>query len=138
MNLRRVLSETDLVPGVAAAGGLVGATLGLGLPVVAGLGVAAGVYLGVRLLMPRPDPEVAPGVTRSQLDDAVAGFEERIGKVAALGGQVTKPGVRGRLDALTATSQRVVTHVLQDPADLLTAKPLLELYLDSTAEILEN
>lgn len=136
--MARVLRETDLVPGVAAAGGLLGATLGFGLPVVAGLGVAAGVYLGVRLLMPAPDPEVAPGVTRSQLAAAVAGFEDRIGRVAALGGQVTKPPVRQRVDTLTATSRRVVTHVREDPADLLVAKPLLELYLDSTVEILTN
>lgn len=138
MALRRVLRETDVVPGVAAVGGLLGATLGLDLPVVAGLGVAAGLYLGVRLLMPAPDPEVAPGVTRGQLDAAVAGFGERLDRITALAGQVAKPAVRRRLETLIATGGRVVTHVREDPADLPVARPLLELYLDSAAQILDN
>jgi len=133
-----LLRDTDLVPGVVAVAALLVVQFVLGLPLLAGLGIAAAVYLGVRLLLPEADPEVAPGVRRSQLVNGLAALEQRLVRVTQLGGGVVKPDVRRRVDSLIATSGRVIAHLREVPADLLVARPLLELYLDSTAGILTN
>lgn len=136
--MARLLRDSDLVPGVVAVAVLLVVQFVLGLPLLAGLGIAAAVYLGVRLLLPDADPEVAPGVRRSQLVTGLAALEQRLVRVTQLGGGVVKPDVRRRVDSLIATSGRVIAHVREDPADLPVARPLLELYLDSTAAILTN
>lgn len=134
----RLLRDSDLVPGVVAVASLLGTTLGLELPVLAGLGIGAAVYAGVRFLMPDADPEVAPGVRRSRLEAGVADLSRHVAAVADLGGRVRDPEVRQRVDTIVATGQRIVTHVGEDPADLLVAQPLLTLYLESTTGILRN
>lgn len=136
--MARLLRDTDLVPGVVAVAVLLVVQFVLGLPLLAGLGIAAAVYLGVRLLLPDADPEVAPGVRRSELVNGLAAMEQRLVRVTQLGGGVVKPDVRRRVDSLIATSGRVIAHVREDPADLPVARPLLELYLDSTHSILSN
>ena len=136
--MSRLLRDSDIVPGAVAVAVLLLVQFLLDLPLLAGLGIAVAVYLGVRLLMPEEDPEIAPGVRRSQLVTGLAAMEQRLVRVTQLGGGVVKPDVRQRVDSLIATSGRVIAHVRQDPADLPVARPLLELYLDSTAGILTN
>lgn len=136
--MARLLRDTDLVPGAAAVAVLLVVQFVLGLPLLVGLGISVAVYLGVRLLLPEADPEIAPGVRRSQFVTGLAALEQRLVRVTQLGGGVVKPDVRRRVDSLIATSGRVIAHVREDPADLPIARPLLELYLDSTHSILTN
>lgn len=136
--MANLLRESDLVPGVAGVAALLGATFALDLPLVAATGIGALVYAGVGLVMPAADPEVAPGVRRSQLAAGVAALEARIAHVAALTGQVSDREARRHVARIVDVARQVVAHVLGDPADLPAAQPLLELYLDTTTGLLRT
>lgn len=131
----RALATSDLGPGVLAVATLAGTVFGLGVPLVAGLGLAAVAYLGSRWALPDADPEVVPGLRRGAYEAGLAALREKVGRLEYEGSRLAEGPVRAQVGAVLTGAHRLVEHVAADPADLPRARPVLELYLDTTTDV---
>lgn len=133
------LGRSDLVPGAAAVAALLALAFVFQFPLWLVLPLAVGVYVGVRWLLPSAapaDPEVAPGVTRSELAAALRGAEEKVAAIRALARQSGHPTAGQRALDIGATAERIIAGIRDDPKDLKDARHVLDRYLDATRDLL--
>lgn len=61
--MAKPVTQSDIVPGIVAAGAFLGLVFGVHTPFPLGLVAAVGVYFGVRLLMPQPPVQKEPDIS---------------------------------------------------------------------------
>lgn len=132
----------EIVAGLAASATFLWLVSGAGIVWWGGLLLAGGVYGGLRLLLPGrqgdPRDEVAPGITRAQLEqvtDQVAGIADRFVAAAAA---LPESETSHRIDNIGRISHDMVANFHNDPGDLHLAGDFLALHLPKALRIVER
>lgn len=132
----------EILAGTTAGAFLVGTTAMTALGAVPSIVLSVGVYLGLRLLVPRdPEPgeeEVAAGVRRAELDAAVARVLEAAGQFEESARKVTSSRVARELVATAATMREMAVDFRTDPLDLRMAREFLDLHLPRALHLVER
>jgi 5-bromo-4-chloroindolyl phosphate hydrolysis protein len=133
----KALRNTDLLAGAGAVVLLLLCALVLQLALPISLALAAATYVGLRLALPKSDPNEEA----QRLAATLARCEEQvtaIGQFAGWAGFAGKPEVRERLLAIARSAKRVLTAIAQDPNKHSAAEQYLDEYLNPITAVLAN
>ncbi len=133
----KLLRNTDLLAGLGAIVLLLGCVFLLRLALPIGIALAVVAYIGLRLALPRANPNEEA----ERLAATLARCEERvtaIGQFAGWAGFAGKPAVRERLLSIARIAKRILTAIAQDPNKQSVAQQYLDEYLDPVTKVLGN
>jgi 5-bromo-4-chloroindolyl phosphate hydrolysis protein len=134
----------QILSGLAAAAALALLFLFTDFVFLFSLVVSAAIGAGVYFSIPRkrsPDEiEVAPGVTKAQLDAALAKIDLYVGKFKAEAGQARDLEIRTTVGEIVQVLKRIGRNFREDPRDLtLDATPMfLEEVLDRSLDLVSR
>ena len=132
-----------LLAAMAAAVVMPAAAIGLHLPLWLDLGLSGGTFAGGFLLLRSGKQDTLDeqmlSDARNQtglglIPDAAAALD-RMRKALS---QIKDPGVRGQIDSLVRTGQKVLGDVRADPSRAMAVRRLLTFYLPNAASIAEG
>jgi hypothetical protein len=132
-----------LLAALAAAAVMPAAAIGLHLPLWLDLGLSGGTFAGGFLLLRsgKQDTLDAEMLTDARNQTALGLVRdgqaalERMKKALA---QIKDPAVRGQVDSLARTGQKVVTDIRADASRAMAVRRLLTFYLPNAASIAEG
>jgi hypothetical protein len=130
----------ELVAGGGAALFLVGLVLGGAFELLPALGLAAVVYLALRLLLPRStEPaEVAEGVSRDDFERTIREVLETAGRFEAQALEIGDSKVATDTEQIGKIVRDLVKHFERDPASLHRSEDFLSLHLPKALGIVER
>ena len=130
----------ELIAGLGASGTFIGLLSLTQLGLLPGLGLAAVVYLALRLLLPEPfdQKEIAEGVTRVDLDRTKGEIQRSARRFQELGQEIADPEVAKNAAAIGRTVRDLVSHFERDPKNLHRAESFLSMHLPRALEIVER
>lgn len=132
----------QILSGVTASVFLVGLTVLTSNVLWFNVLISAGIGIGMYLTIPRkkdPDEiEIAPGITKAQLDFATKILVEYSEKFSNLKRQYFRASSSQTIDDIIKTLNEISVHMEQDPRDLKNADFFLNHYLEKSYEIVSQ
>jgi DNA-binding CsgD family transcriptional regulator len=139
MRLKRLVTDTDLAPGLAAVAVLAAAVFWLPAPWGAPLGLLAAVlvYGGLRLLLVRrPDAEAA--TKRQARQEAVRRARSEVDEVRRLGARLPQDEPRAQVKGIVATMDAILAVIEEDEKDARLARYFTDRYVAPARQLLEE
>jgi 5-bromo-4-chloroindolyl phosphate hydrolysis protein len=130
-------ARSDLIAGGAGAVVLILAFFAFHLPIWLAIVVAVVIYAALRLLIPAPT-ELAPGVTRGDLNRIIHDGRGRVAQIQALGGQIHQTAVRTRVQRIASIAGDMYADFEQRPKDMGRIPDLGTTYLDPLINVLNR
>lgn len=135
--MRLAPDRRDIYAGFLSVVVLLALVFLLRLPVLLAVGIALAVYVATRLIVPEPQ-EVAPGVTRADLKQALRDGEQRTQRIRQLAQSIPSNDVRARVLRIASTANDIYADVRQDPKDLSKIPDFATTYLDPFIGVLDH
>jgi len=132
----------QIVSGLVAAGALAFLQLGIGYRFGFSVGIAAAIGVGMYFTLPRKkapnEIEMAPGVTRADLDRALDFIGEHVVRLESLRKQVRDPLLSESIADMVQTLRNIARNFKDDPRDLGNAGPFINQYLARSTTLIEQ
>ena len=130
--------DQEIISGVAGAVVLVSSVVGLGLPILVGIGAGVGVFFGVRLILSDKNSKILPRMesnVRGMIDEG----REQLNLLRAQSAQPFVPqDIKLRAEKIIGIGEAIMGQIEEKPSKAQGANRFFTYYLDAAVQIVDK
>ena len=130
--------DQEIISGVAGAVVLVSSVVGLGLPILVGIGAGVGVFFGVRLILSDKNSKILPRMesnVRGMIDEG----RDQLNLLRAQSAQPFVPqDIKLRAEKIIGIGEAIMGQIEEKPSKAQGANRFFTYYLDAAVQIVDK